>query len=247
MYDENISVVIITKNEAHNIRRCLESVKWADEIVIYDTGSTDETIKICKEYNCSIYHQKAWDGFGQAKHEAVNLAKHNWIFSIDADEEVTEKLKAKILSADPSKAFRIKRVSFYMGKIVKYSGWQRDYTLRLFNRKTANFNLKKVHESVVTNGEVGVIDEVLYHYTYPYIKTHITKMISYCEIGANEAFKKDKKYSILRAILSAIGKFIKMYLLNLGFLDGKVGLVLAINSSFGLYLKYIYLWEMKRG
>jgi (heptosyl)LPS beta-1,4-glucosyltransferase len=242
-----ISVVIICKNEENNIRRCLESIKWADEIVIYDTGSTDKTLNICAEYTKTIYTENAWEGFGKAKHDAVGLAKNDWIFSIDADEEVSESLKNKILdmkdSLSKETAYRIKRNSFYMGKMIRFSGWQRDYTLRLFNRQYGNFNLKTVHESVETKANVMNLKEVLYHYTYPCIKTHISKMVYYSELGAGSWEQKGKRACIMKACLSGFFKFIKMYVFRLGFLDGKVGFILAINSGFGVYLKYVYLWE----
>jgi len=248
MRKENpISIVIICKNEKDNIRRCLESVLWADEIVVYDTGSTDNTLEICKEYDCSIYTQAKWEGFGKAKNEAVNKAKYDWILSIDADEEVSENLKNSILdilkTQNSHKAYRIKRSSYFMKKMIKYSGWQRDYTLKLFDRRYGNFNFKTVHEHVETKCEIGYIDDLLYHYTYPEIKTHIAKMIYYSELGALEAIKKNKKSNICKAIFKGIGKFIKMYFLNLGFLDGKAGFVLATNTIFYVYLKNIYIWE----
>ena len=245
--DNKISVVIICKNEENNIRRCLESVKWADEIVVYDTGSTDRTLNICAEYTSTIYVENNWEGFGKAKHDAVNHAKYDWIFSIDADEEVSECLKNKILqmkdTLNPAIAYRIKRNSFYMGKEVKYSGWQKDYTLRLFNRQYGNFNLKTVHESVETKAETQNLKEILYHYTYPQIKTHINKMIHYSELSAENLYNKHKKSCVCMACFRGFFKFLKMYVFNLGFLDGKVGFILALNSGFGVYLKYVYLWE----
>lgn len=245
---KKISTVIICKNEENNIRRCLESVKWTDEIIIYDSGSTDATLQICKEYNCKIFHNQEWTGFGNAKNNAVNFASNDWILSIDADEEVCDKLKDKIkniLSNNHNHyAFRVKRISFFMGKMVRFSGWQRDYPLRLFNRKYAEFNLKKVHESVQTSEKIRTLNEVLLHYTYPEINTHLNKMIHYSRLGAEQAFAKSKKTCILKALLNGFAKFLKMYLINLGFLDGKTGLILAVNSSFGVYLKYVFLWEM---
>ena len=243
----NISVVIICKNEEHNIRKCLESVKWADEIVVFDTGSTDTTLNICAEYTRTIYTENDWEGFGKAKHDAVNLAKHDWIFSIDADEEVSESLREKILNMKDSlskeTAYRIKRNSFYMGKMIRFSGWQRDYTLRLFNRQYGNFNLKTVHESVETKARILKLKEAIYHYTYPCVKTHINKMVYYSELGAGSLEHKGKRVCIGTACIRGFFKFIKMYVFRLGFLDGKVGFILAINSGFGVYLKYVYLWE----
>ena len=257
-----ISIIIVCKNEAHNIRRCLESVKWADEIVIFDTGSTDETLQICREYGCTIYNADKWEGFGHAKHSAVNYAKNDWVFSIDADEEMSIELQERMKSWEwgvgsgelnsqlptpnsqlPPNGYNIKRVSFYMGKKIRFSGWQSDTPLKFFNKTKGNFNQKIVHESVQIEGKKGKINEVLYHYTYPFIKTHITKMMFYSELGAEQDFQKGKKSDICKAIFSGLYKFIRMYLLKLGFLDGKAGLILAVNSAFGAYLKYIYLWE----
>ncbi len=242
-----LSTVIICKNEEKNIRQCLESVKWSDEIIIYDSGSTDDTLNICKEYNCIIFINQEWTGFGNAKNDAVSKATNDWIFSIDADEVVTDELKQKLLEILNNKhnhyAFRVKRNSFFMGKMVRYSGWQRDYPLRFFNKNYARFNLKKVHESVETKEKIITINEILLHYTYPDIKTYINKMTHYSQLGSEQAFAKGKKSNILKALFSGIAKFVKMYIINFGFLDGNIGFVLAVNSAYGVYLKYIYLWE----
>jgi len=245
-----LSAVIITKNEEHNIRRCLESVKWADEIVIYDSGSLDETLDICREYECAIYICDVWEGFGKAKHEAVCSAKHDWVFVIDADEVCSDALQKKILSIlndkDSFFGYVIKLNSFYLGKEIKYSGWQRDYTLRLFNRQYGNFNDKIVHEFVEVNTPIEQINEVLFHYTYPNISTHLGNMLHYSHLSAEQLLPKTKKGSICSAFFHSMGKFFKMYILNAGFLDGKIGFILAINSSFGVWIKYIYHWELIR-
>ena len=132
-----LSISIITKNEASNIKRCLESVKWADEIIVVDSGSTDGTLEICKNYHCKIIETE-WLGFGRTKQIGVNAAMNDWILSIDADEEVSVNLKDEILELVQSTqfhAFNIKRVSYYLKKRIQYSGWQTDYPLRLFNKK----------------------------------------------------------------------------------------------------------------
>jgi glycosyltransferase involved in cell wall biosynthesis len=239
-----LSVVILCKNEEHNIKKCLESVIWADEIIVLDTGSTDHTIEICQLYNCKIFYLQEWLGFGKAKKEAVNKASNDWILVVDCDEVVSENLKLKILAIvnEPisNVAYKIKRSSFYLGKKINFSGWRNDYTLRLFNKKNGNFNDLLVHEFVVVDCEIQKIHEELYHYTFPTIKTHISKMIYYSELGAIQSRKNS---SILKSILASILKFIKMYFFKCGFLDGKAGLILAINSAFGVYLKYIYIYE----
>ncbi|RLC46307.1 MAG: glycosyltransferase family 2 protein [Candidatus Cloacimonadota bacterium] len=242
----SLSVVIITKNEENNIKRCLQSVKWADEIVVVDTGSTDRTLEICEKYGCHIIETE-WLGFGKTKQLGVNCAANDWILSIDADEEVTSELTEEIrqlLSKDNLKnGYRIKRTSFYLKKWIRYSGWNRDYPLRLFNRKYGNFNENFVHESVRIRGKIGKIDKVLRHYTYPNLTTYIQKIEHYANLRAEEAVKKGKRASVFNAIFHGLFKFLKMYLLNTGFLDGTVGLVLSINSAFSVYLKYLKIWE----
>lgn len=242
--NNKISATIITFNEQANIERCLKSILWVDEIVIVDSYSTDNTIEICKKYNCKII-QTEWQGFGKTKKFAVDSASHDWILSIDADEEVTEQLKIKILDllvAPDYYGFKIKRRSHYLGKEIKHCGWDRDYPLRLFNRQFANFNDKEVHESVILNGKKGRIHEPFLHYTYPTISSHINKINRYSELAA---LNGENKYSLLTSLFFGVNKFLKMYLLQKGFLDGKYGFLLCVNSAFGVYLKYIKAWEKR--
>jgi len=244
----NISVTIITKNEEHNIERCLKSVQWADEIVVVDSGSTDKTLAICRQYPCKILESE-WLGFGRTKKFAVNAATNDWIFSIDADEEVTTSLKEKILAImnkPQHHGYRIKRQSFYLHKLIRYSGWQRDYQLRLFDRRQGNFNEKTIHESVTVSGSVGKIDEPLLHYTYPTIQAHVQRMNLYSELGAARLQEQGRSSSIAMAVMHGLAKFLKMYFLYKGFMDGRIGFVLAYNSAYGVFLKYLKLWERKR-
>lgn len=243
-----LSVTIITKNEEKNIARCLNSVAWTDEIIVVDTGSTDRTIEICKNYNCQIF-KTDWKGFGPAKKLAVYYATYDWILSIDADEEVTEALKIQIqhiLQNPQYNGYKIKRAAFYLGKLIRHCGWNRDYPLRLFNRNFGNFNENIVHESVKIEGPIGKIEQSFLHDTYPTIQLHIAKMNDYAALGARQLFDKGKSSSIMGSIIRGVFKFLKMYLFQAGFLDGKTGLVLSYNSAFGVYLKYLKLWEMKR-
>ena len=243
-----LSVTIITLNEEKNIERCLKSVAWADEIVVVDSGSSDDTINICQRFGCKII-QTTWLGYGPTKKQAVESATNDWILSIDADEEVTDELRVKIrtiLENPHSQGYRIKRKSFYLGQVVQHCGWDRDYPLRLFNRRYGNFNDKQIHESVEITGQISQIEEPLLHYTYPTLSSHILRLDKYSELGAAAAFQKGKTVSIIGAVMRGLLKFIKMYFLQLGFLDGKIGFVLAYNSAFGVYLKYIKLWEKNR-
>ncbi len=245
---EKLSIAIITKNEEKNIERCLKSVQWADEIVVVDNGSTDRTLDICRQYEAKIIRSE-WLGFGLLKQLAVNSATNDWIFSIDSDEEVSDALRLKvqaILERPQFHGYRIKRVSFYLGKRIRFCGWHRDYPLRLFNRRCGNFNDHIVHESVRLTGAVAKIEEPILHYTYPTIQSHVERMNRYTDLGTEKLIAQRKSASILAAVMRGMAKFIKMYLLQQGFRDGRIGFVLCYNSAFGVYLKYLKLWEQQR-
>jgi glycosyltransferase involved in cell wall biosynthesis len=240
-----LSVVIITKNEEKNIRRCLESVAWADEIVIADSGSTDGTKSICQEFNCRIYDVE-WQGFGNTKQQAVSLATNDWILSLDADEVLTpplqDEIKTLLINEPKLNAYRIKRNSFYLGKMIRFCGWDKDYTLRLFNRQKGGFNSRPVHEFVEVTGEAGKLLNPMLHFTYPDKASHYQKMMLYAQLSSASMFAQGKTASLFDAYLRAVAKLLKMYVLRLGFLDGKSGLLLCLRSAWGVYYKYKLLW-----
>jgi glycosyltransferase involved in cell wall biosynthesis len=239
-----LSVVIVAKNEAVNIAACLESVAWADEIVVLDSGSADDTQELCRRAGCRVI-EEPWLGFGPSKRRAVEAASHDWILSVDADERVSKPLAARIretLGCPAFPGYRIRRRSHYLGKPVRFSGWQYDRPLRLFDRRAGNFNDRQVHERVVLNGPAGVLEESLFHHPYPTLESHIAKMTRYAFLGASGIPARRRTATRWGAILRGQHKFLKMYLFQLGFLDGWTGLVLAKNSAFGAYLKYLKQW-----
>jgi glycosyltransferase involved in cell wall biosynthesis len=243
-----LSVAIITKNEENNIMRCLESVRWADEIVVADSGSTDSTLDVCRRFDCRIV-ETDWLGFGPTKQLAAESASHDWVLSVDADEEVTDRLKEaihQVLAKPQCKAYRIKRTSFYLGKMIRHCGWNRDYPVRLFHRAYAHWNDKSVHESLVVAGPLGTLEAPLLHYTYPTIESHVERMNRYSELCAQELLGRGGSCLIPSAVLRGMAKFLKMYVLQTGFLDGGAGFVLSYNSAVGVYLKYLKLWKRTR-
>lgn len=243
-----ISVTIITKNESANIRRCLNSLGWTDEIIVVDSGSTDDTLEICREFDCRIYEVE-WEGFGKTKQFCVDQATNDWIFSIDADEEVTDELREKINEIDfgpEINGYYVKRKSFYLGRLINFSGWQTDYPLRLFNKNHGKFTPDIIHEQVLVEGKTDKIDQYMLHYTYPDISSHLTKLDSYSGLGAEKLFNKGKKSGLLKSAFRGIFKFFRTYFLKLGILDGKEGFILSCISAFGVSMKYFKLWELNK-
>lgn len=245
---EKITATIITKNEAGNIRRCLESLEWAEEIIVGDSASTDETVQICRDFGCQVFTPE-WGGFGRTKQLCVERARNDWIFSIDADEVVSDRLKKAILAFKPEPGvagFTIKRKSFYLGRQIRYSGWQDDAPLRLFNKNSCRFSEDIVHEKVLTTAGTESLNGFLFHYTYPDISTHLVKMIRYASLGAEKMWAEGVKSGFFKPVYHSCFRFIKTYLFRFGFLDGREGFLLAAVQSFEVFLKYQKLWEFHK-
>jgi len=244
-----ISAAIITRNEERNIERCLKSIDWVDEIVVVDSGSTDGTLEICDKHGCRIIRSE-WLGFGPTKQLAVDSVSNDWVLSIDADEEVTPELAReiqKMLAQEEIKAgYKIRRPSMYLGKWIKHSGWNKQYKPRLFDRKRGRFTDTVVHETVRIEGELGRLEHPLKHYTYPDLATVRSKMESYAEWGVQALDQKGIRPSRLKAYTHSAWTFVRTYVLSAGFLDGHIGLLLAKNRAYVVYLKYIRHWRKHR-
>ena len=242
----SVSATIITLNEEANIERCLNSLQWAAEVVVVDSGSTDRTLEICQVFGARVV-RTPWLGFGRTKQLAVEHASNDWIFSIDADEQVSPELEAqikKVFSGQPEfNAYHIQRLSHYLGKPIRHCGWDRDRPLRLFRKDTGVFNDKPVHESVEVDCETSLLSGPLLHYPYPSVFSHLEKMNRYTELAADEAVTAGKRATPMGATLRGVVKFFKMFILQSGFLDGRIGWALAKNSAFGVYLKYLKIWQ----
>lgn len=243
----SLSVVIITLNAAEHIRSCLESVKWATEIVVLDSGSTDETIKICQEYTSNV-HQTDWPGFGRQKNRAIDHATQDWILVLDADEYLTPELQLEIqaMIAQPSDvaAYQIRRLSTFMGKLIRHGDWGKDWITRLFRTGTARFTEALVHESLVVNGSVGRLRAILQHDTVMNLESALRKMNEYSTLGAEQMKARGKRATLFQAYTHGFWSFYRSYLINLGFLDGKEGYLIALliaQASFYKYVKCRYL------
>ncbi|OIP39279.1 hypothetical protein AUJ95_05745 [Candidatus Desantisbacteria bacterium CG2_30_40_21] len=241
----NISVIIITHNEEKNILACLSSVKWADEIVVVDAFSTDNTKKLAEEFGAKVFQVK-WQGYGKQKNYALSLANGDWILSLDADERITPELAEEIQTVMPHSqmdGYQISRKAYFLGKWIRHSGWYPDYCLRLFRKDKARFVEKPVHEFVELDGKMDQLKGVLLHYTDTCLEHYLHKLCCYTTLAADELAAKNKKASLGDIIIRPSFIFVKMYVLKKGWMDGMHGFILAVLSSFYVFVKYAKLWE----
>ena len=243
-----LSVTIIAHNEEGNIRECLESVKWADEIVVVDAGSKDKTVEISREYTDKVFINP-WPGHYQQKNFAIDKTSHLWIFSIDADERVTPELRKEIervLTNSFFDGYLFPRKNFFLGKWMRHGGWYPDCVLRLFRKDKGRFGGINPHDKVIIEGgRVGVIDIPIIHLTYKNFSQYITKQHMYTTISAEEIVKRRGKIKVgqLALIGKFLTKFLELYLWKRGFLDGLHGLIAAIAASYFALIKYAKIWE----
>ena len=238
-----LSVIIITKNEANHITRCLQSVSWADEIIVLDSGSTDNTVALCKKFTDLVF-ETDWPGFGPQKQRALDKAQYDWVLSIDADEWVTAELKEEILSVVKStdtQGYNIPRLSQYCGREMKHGGWWPDYVLRLFLKQNGKFSESLVHERVILDGKQGKLKEPLLHESYTTLDEVLSKTNNYSSLGAQMLYEKKTKSSITKAIMRGMWTFFRTYIVKTSFLDGEQGLMLAISNAETTYYKYAKL------
>lgn len=248
-----LSVIIITKNEAQNIAACLESVRFADEVIVLDSGSTDGTQEIARNLGAQVHVTEDWPGFGQQKNRALDLATQPWVLSIDADERVTPELQQEILNilrAPGLDAYNIARLSEFCGKPIRHSGWWPDYVLRLFRRGACRFNDAAVHERVEPgNCSIGQLNFWLLHFPFENLEMLVAKINRYSSEAARVMAAKGKKSGVFCALGHCIWTFIRIYVLKQGFLDGRHGAVLAMAAAFGSFLRYsklMFLNQSKR-
>jgi glycosyltransferase involved in cell wall biosynthesis len=243
-----ISILVITKNEAHNISECLESVRWADEIVIVDAESKDETVATAKKYTDRIF-VRPWLGFAAAKQFGLEQCSNEWILWLDADERVMPELADEIrtvMKGEPEQAaFTVARRAYFLGRWIQHSGWYPGRVARLFNRKRARFNTAAVHEGLVIDGPIGNLRSDLLHFTDPNIYHYFSKYNRYTTLAAEEAFAKQKRSGLSDLLIRPAWQFIRMYILRLGILDGVQGLLLALFSSSYVFTKYAKLREKR--
>ncbi|MEI7758271.1 MAG: glycosyltransferase family 2 protein [Methylophilaceae bacterium] len=249
----SISVIVITKNEEQAIHECLSSVSWADEIIVVDSGSTDDTVQICKSFGAQIIVTEDWPGFGVQKNRALALATCNWVLSIDADERVSKVLQNEILKiiklSKTDTAFRIPRHSSFCGQFINHSGWWPDYVLRLIpnpkhinpHQNQAKFSNDMLHERIIFDGQISTLNNPIIHISYSNLEDVLSKMDRYSSDGAAMAYARGEQSSLSKALRHSSWAFVRTYLLRLGFLDGKMGFILALSNAQTTYYRYLKL------
>lgn len=246
-----ISVVVCTKNEQKNIGRCLTSVqKVADEIIVVDSYSTDDTEKICRTFSQVQFHQTQWKGFSQTKNYANSLAGGDYILSLDADEELSPELQEEILQLknELKGVYSINRITNYCGQWIKHSGWFPDRHYRLFPRGKASWQGDYVHESLKFDQDLPVHDlkGLAPHYSYYSIEEHSKRIDSYSSLGAQQLVQKKKPFLLPSVVFNPMARFMKCYVFKLGFLDGFYGLVIAVLSAKAVFLKYFKAYKIQK-
>lgn len=228
-----ISVVIIAINAERYLKKCLASVSWADEVIMIENDSTDNTVAIAKKMGAKVI-QHAWMGWAKQKNLAISKTKNNWVLSLDIDEILDEKLTQAIKNADYESftGFEFNRQNFFAGQWVRHCGWYPDWQLRLFKKDTMQYELKEVHEYVKPVGKIGRLEGNLVHYTYASNQEYFTKLENYTTLDAQYLFKQKKEWSLIYQILKPLKEFWEKYFSQKGYLDGWLGLKISLFSAY---------------
>lgn len=240
-----VSAIIITKNAGATLRRCMESLRWADETVIVDSGSTDDTVAIGRELGARVHVTGDWPGYGPQKNRALEHASGDWVLSIDADEWITAGARAEIqrviAAPDARPAYALPRHSSFCGRYMKHSGWWPDYVVRLFRRGSARFSDDLAHERLMVDGPVGKLEEPLMHEAIVDLDQMLGKMNAYSSASAVMLSRRGRRATLAGALLHGWWAFVRTYFLRLGLLDGREGFMLAVANAEGSYYRYVKL------
>ncbi|MBX2991978.1 MAG: glycosyltransferase family 2 protein [Bacteroidetes bacterium] len=243
-----LSVITLVLNEEHNIANCLESVKWADEIIVVDSGSTDKTVELARRFTDKVLTVE-WKGYGATKNVALDRATGDWILWLDADERVPPELAEEIqlvLREDTMYAgFEVARRAYFLGKWIRHCGWYPGRVTRLFRKDKSRFTETNVHEQIVVVGKIGNLQHDLLHFTDPDLQHYFSKFNNYTTLAAKDMHAARKTFSMYDILVRPPFLFFKMYIARRGFLDGIQGFMLSVVSSAYVFTKYAKLWELQ--
>jgi len=244
-----VTVTVITKNEASHIGAALASVGWADETIVVDSGSTDETVSIARAHATRV-EVREWPGYGAQKDYAAGLASHDWILSLDADERVTPALAAEIQALlrndPPARGYRIPRTTWYLGRWIQSTDWFPDYQLRLYDRRAGKWTASRVHESLELRGAPGTLRQALQHYAYGSISHHLATIDRYTTLAAEQWLADGRRTNAVETATQPVFAFLRNYVLRRGLFDGGAGLLVSILNSYYVFLKFAKLWELQQ-
>ena len=245
-----LTVTVITYNESEHIAAALDSVAWADEVVVVDSGSTDGTADIARAKATRVL-TRAWEGYSAQKNFAADQATNDWVLSMDADERVTPQLAAEIrevLERGPrARGYRIRRVTHYLGRWIRSTDWSHDYQLRLYDRRAGRWNGMKIHESFrLADGRPEMLEGELEHYAYRDISHHLQKINAYTTLIAEQSYEEGRRTNPLAMTVHPWFAFVRNYVLRAGFKDGAVGFVVSLLNSYYVFLKLAKLWERQQ-
>ncbi len=243
-----ISLVIIAKNEARNLERCIQSAPLVSEVVVVENESTDDTADVARRLGAQVFHEP-WRGFGLQKKFAAEKATNDWILALDADEalspELAAELAANFATLDPQAVYEFPRRSYHLGRWIDHGGWYPDYQPRLFHRKHAMWNAERVHEGIPSVRRERMKKD-LHHYVFRDISHQVETNNRYSSLQAEAYVAGGGKFSILKAFVKPWVKFVECYFLKLGILDGYPGFVIAVGAGYSVFIRWVKIWEMEK-
>ena len=245
----NVSVTIITLNEAEHVGAAVESASWADEVIVVDSGSTDGTLDAARAKGATV-STRAWTGYVDQKNHAASLARNDWIFSLDADERIPEALASElrgVLATSPAfNGYRVPRVTFHLGRWFRTTDFYPDYQTRLYDRRHARWQGRHVHESVAVDGPSGQLTSEIEHFAYRDLRDHLDRINTYSTLAARQMHESGRRATVLDLLAHPPAAFLRNYILRRGIMDGTAGLTLSLVNSYSVFLKFAKLWELQR-
>jgi glycosyltransferase involved in cell wall biosynthesis len=243
-----VSVTIITLNESAHIAEAIDSAAWADETIVVDAGSTDDTVAIARARGVRV-ETREWTGWVDQKNYAAGLAANDWIFSLDADERLTpalaDEIRTVLRTEPPRRGYRVPRVTYHLGRWMRTTDFYPDFQTRLYDRRAARWQGKYVHESVTVGGGAGQLRNELLHYSYRDLRDHLDRINSYTTLAARQMREAGRRSGPLDLLVHPPAAFLRNYLLRRGFLDGGAGLTLSLVNAYSVFLKFAKLWELQ--
>lgn len=244
-----VTVTIITRDEAAHIAAAIASASWADEVIVVDCGSTDDTVSIARSTRARVDFRE-WTGWIDQKNHAAAMASNDWVLSLDADERITSELGAEIRALlahePPHRGYRIPRVTFHLGRWIRTTDFFPDFQTRLYDRRAARWNGRYVHESVTVDGPIGELTHELQHFSYDDLHDHLDRINRYTTLAARQMHEAGRRAGAVDLLVQGPAAFLRNYILRRGFLDGTVGLTLSAVNAYAVFLKFAKLWELQR-